>query len=110
MSKFKAGDWVTCSGYIDKEMPYQILFIEDGLIFYGVNSCFNVRKARKWKPKIGSWVVIFNRANKNVFSVCKYTEEVQSYIDEGWWPTTEIEPFFGDLPSFLEEEENGSNR
>ena len=91
---FKVGDWVVHQyGFIDKiehirEGGYILSFYEGDSI---MPCLFSGSELELWQPKQGEWVIPKTKT-KESFNVFKYSKEYRGF---------ELEPFLGELPSFL---------
>ena len=96
MQQFKIGDWVkTKAGHI-KQISWltgdECDTLSIGDISVGINVVFK-NEIELWKPKEGEWVIPDTKTTES-FSVFRYTENYKGF---------KLQPFFGELPSFLKE-------
>lgn len=107
--EFKVGDWVkfnnpTGDGTVTKiinidksfKHPYELKG------FYG--SRYGDSDFKHWQPKEGEWVACGLSETKDEFWVMKYRkEDIENLIRLNPHEEVFIEPFIGEIPSFLKE-------
>ena len=96
MNEFKVGDWVTTKAGYTKQISGLTRDACDTLSIgntsVGVNVVFK-NEIELWKPKEGEWVIPDTKTTES-FSVFRYTENYKGF---------DLQPFIGELPSFLKE-------
>ena len=99
MSKFKVGDWVTEQGVL-KQIPNPIKpeYLEHHLALYE-------RRCEPWQPKEGEYIIATDGIKVYLvrFLGMNYEKFICAHLDGFSEAFTKIQPFRGELPSWLKE-------
>ena len=92
MKRFKTGDFVRC-------------IVDDRIVIADADSTGTTDDIfwDKWQPKEDEWVVVYDKEDKSFFGVMKYDEEVKETLKDPLNNFSIVEPFLGELPSFLKD-------
>ena len=114
---FKVGDWVrlSCRDYItqitdifDEKRGYRSRYsIKCKDYERGIDSSYTPEQLKLWQPKEGEWCWFkdnsYNTAVLARFAYIDEDGEFEANLDGLYRPFINIEPFIGELPSFIEE-------
>ncbi len=102
MKEFKVGDWVRVQ---DSDKGYKIKSIHQNRYFFKeAISVFCKHDLTTWQPRNDEWVVCCLSETKDEFWVMKYRkEDIENLIRLNPHEEAFIEPFIGELPSFLKD-------
>lgn len=112
MQNFKVGDWVILNK--DRKTLAKILEIDDEYIFKcklhfvnenSISWCSEMQYYKHWKPTEGEWCWFLNNNRepvlKQFLQMCPIVPT--NYISKQGTISGSVEPFIGQLPSFLKD-------
>ena len=98
MQQFKIGDWVDYAGEFYR--VHEEYNGKGNISKEVVNSLVRHDKnVQLWQPQEGEWVIPNTKTTES-FNVFRYTENYKGF---------DLQPFIGELPSFLKETNNATN-
>ena len=95
MQEFKIGDWVRDTR---QGMKNPIVQLKSNCIAL-TNPKEYATQYELWQPQEGEWVIPNTKTTES-FNVFRYTENYKGF---------DLQPFIGELPSFLKETDNATN-
>ena len=103
MKEFKVGDWVTL---LDKWVHKVEAVSKNGRVLFlntreipQADNWWGIDQCTPWQPKEGEWVIPNTKTTES-FNVFRYTENYKGF---------KLQPFIGELPSFLKENNNATS-